>query len=65
MCELSVDDRELQSEQKDGDRDLCDDKIEFGVQNEMMNGHKIEILVQNEVMNGHKKVGTREFGTEI
>ena len=57
MCELSVDDGEQQSEQNEGDGDLCDywnDRTEDWVQNEMANGHKIESWIQNEMTNGHK-----------
>ena len=57
VCVLSVNDGEQQSEQNDGDRNLCDDwneETENWVQNGMMNGQKNENRVQNEMMNGHK-----------
>ena len=41
MCELSVNDEEQQSEQNDGDRNLCDDRkdgTENWSQNEMVSG---------------------------
>ena len=49
MCELSVDDGEQQIEQDEVDRNRCNDcndRIEKGVQNEIMNGHKNASWVQ-------------------
>ena len=55
--DVRVDDEGQQSEQNEGDRNLCDgwnDKVGNWVQNEMTSGHKTENLVENEMMNGHE-----------
>ena len=68
ICELSVDDEELQSEQNDGDRNMCDDwndKITNWVKNEMTDGYKIENWVQNELMDGYKSWNNRRWYKQL